>query len=155
MAPLSLDVAQNAESLDFTIERGAIEFIKILDEPRYFMEIHGWDPIMPAEECEQHETAKVLSQKLQPSTIEDPKPERHAAFVRTPSKWAPNTTQTSLFISEDGLEVAYPSGNCSRQTTSAGFPRLSANRSRDSSALPPREYANRPSHSCKTQQVLL
>lgn len=64
LAPLSLDIAQNAGNLDFAIDRGAIEFIRLLDEPRYFMDIHGWTPIMPAEECGQHKTAKVLLQKL-------------------------------------------------------------------------------------------
>lgn len=131
LAPLSPDVAQNADNLDFAIEKGAIEFIRLLDKPQNSKDIHGWTPIMLAENCGQQETAKVLLQKVQPSTGEDSNLERHTAFVCSPSRWAPTTTQTSLVVSEDGLEVAYPSGKCSRKTTLAVFPRLSANRCRD------------------------
>lgn len=155
LAPLSPDVAQYADILDFAIEKGAIEFIRLLDKPQYSIDIHGWTSIMVAENCGQQETAQVLLQKAQPSTIDDSNLERKATFVRSPSRWAPTTTQASLILSEDGLEVAYPSGKCFRKTTLPVFPRLSANRSRDSSALQPREYANRPSSSCRTQQVLL
>lgn len=110
LASLSPDVTQNADNLDFAIEKSAIGFIRLLDKLQFSIDIHGWNPIMLAENCGQQEIAKVLLQKVQPTTIDDSNLETQATFVRSPSRWAPTASQTSLIVSEDGLEVAYLNG---------------------------------------------
>lgn len=131
MAPRSRKFAQIAGNLDFAIEKGAVKFIELLDRPYENMDIHGWTPIMLAEECGHYEIANALLRNVQLSNIEASDSDRRATSVCSPSRWTTAAMNTRLSISESGLEVTYPDGK-----------------------LPPKRNYVASTHGAQTQRVL-
>lgn len=143
LAPRSRELAQIAGNHDFAIEKGAVHFIELLDTSYESMDIHGWTPIMLAEECGHYEVANALLRNVQLSNIEASDSERRATSVCYPSRWTTAAMNTRLSISESGLEVKIT------------LPQLMAHRPRESFTLRSYEYASRQSSSCGTRYVLL
>ena len=106
----SPNTAQSASDLDLAIEKGAIEFVKLLENPANGADVHGWTPIVLAEQCGQHEIAEILLHNAYPNTIEPSDPARESALINSPSRWSIIDKHPQLILSEDGLEVTCPIG---------------------------------------------
>ncbi len=115
LARLSPDVAQNVGHLDFAIEKGAIELVRILRTPTKGADVHGWTPIVLAEECGQHEITSILLHNAYPDIFEAFDLVRESALVHPPSRWSTTDKHPQLILSEDGLEVSYPMGKLLRK----------------------------------------
>ena len=151
LAGISTDDAPKADVLDLAVETGAIELTETLADSTDMVDIHGWTPLVLADQCRQYEIVRSLSPYDRGSTIRGPEAMGVVAVMRPPSRWSTVAKHSQLILSEDGLEVACPNGKILINTNS--LPSIDASRIHEFKR--PNDCANGSSSRCRTQRVLL
>ncbi|KAM0805820.1 hypothetical protein BDR22DRAFT_187859 [Usnea florida] len=106
LASISTDHAANADALDLAVEKGALELTQTLADSANMVDIHGWTPLVLADQCRQYEIVRSLSHYDRESTIRSTEAVGNVAVMRPPSRWSTIAKHSQLILSEDGLEVS-------------------------------------------------
>ena len=151
LASISTDDAPNANVLDLAVEAGAIELTETLVDSANMVDIHGWTPLVLADQCRQYEIVRSLSHYDRESAIRGSEAVGHVAVMRAPSRWSTVAKHSQLNLSEDGLEVSSRDGKILIKSNHL----TSIDSSRFHESKRPNDCANGSSNCCRTRRVLL
>ena len=98
LAGISTDDAPKADVLDLAVETGAIELTETLADSTNMVDIHGWTPLVLADQCRQYEIVRSLSLYDRGSTIRGPEAMGDVAVMRPPSRWSTVAKHSQLIL---------------------------------------------------------